>query len=63
MRKFLAAIAVLTMAACGGGGSSGSCCLNKSYYSCPSSDAATACFKNSSPGDCSRDSTKDTSCN
>lgn len=45
-----------------GGDSSASCCLNKSYYSCGSSDAAKKCFDNSDTSGCSRDSSKDKSC-
>jgi len=67
MRKFLAAVAALTMVACGGGGgggggsSSASCCSGKSYYSCPSSDEAMKCF-NGQGSQCTRDSSKDSSC-
>jgi hypothetical protein len=47
--------------------SSASCCLgprpNSRYYSCPSSDAATKCFNDGSPGTCSADSSKDSTCN
>ncbi len=57
------------LAACGGGSGSttpsretGSCCINGSYYTCPSSAAATDCFNNRSPGSCSRDSSKDSTC-
>lgn len=44
------------------GGESASCCLGSSYYSCPSSDAADACFSKGSPGECTRQASNDGKC-
>jgi hypothetical protein len=71
MKKMLMAMAVLgaMISSCGTTTttSSASCCLgakpNSKYYSCPSADAATMCFNNASPGSCTADSSKDSSCN
>ncbi len=42
--------------------SSFSCCINGSYYSCDSSDAVSMCGDGDTSG-CSRDSSKDDTCN
>ena len=75
-RRFLAALCssiVLCLLACGGddsGDSSSSsssssftCCLNGEFYQCPSQDAVSKCTLADGPGECSRDSSKDNTCN
>ena len=46
-----------------GGSSSFTCCLNGSFYECSSSAELSNCNLSNGPGSCSRDSSKDDTCN
>ena len=65
---FMTLLTFISVLACGddstsSSSSTGSCCLNGSYYTCPSADDAGECSLDDGPGNCSRDSSKDDTCN
>ena len=47
----------------GSSSSSFTCCLNGSFYECASAEDLQGCNLNDGPGNCSRDSSKDDTCN
>lgn len=69
MRAALLALAFCLVAGCGPVGSNTStntstssfhCCVNKAWYTCPTSDAVNKCINDTSS--CTRDSSKDSQC-
>ena len=47
----------------GGSTFTGSCCLNGSFYSCATSEDVSQCSLDNGPGNCTADSSKDSTCN